>query len=165
MKELVRTMDGYQEQGRMAKQSTYNKNKVNPYKPHVMHQSLSSDEGEWNQMSIKQKSKQSYKYPMGKLKQSQTGPQQKIIKKRDVSMFTPNQQTSSNNQQKQEKKNLPVEANGKSTINILENNPLQPGWQEISKASFFLLSWFFSFSATLQRRPPPRNFFLGSDDQ
>ena len=33
----------------MAKQSTNNWNKVNPYKPHVMHQSLSSDEGEWNQ--------------------------------------------------------------------------------------------------------------------
>ena len=77
---------------------------------------------------------------MGKLKQSQTGPQQKIIKKRDVSMFTPNQQTSSNNQQKQEKKNLPVEVNEKSTINIPENNPLQLGWPEIGKPSFFF-SW------------------------
>ena len=60
-----------------------------------------------------------------------------IIKKRDMSMFTPNQQTSSNNQQKQEKKNLPVEANGKFTINIPENNPLQLGWPEISKPFFF----------------------------
>ena len=81
MKELVPTIDGYQEQGIMAKQSTYNKNKMNPFKPHVIDQSMGSDEGEWNQMSIKRKSKQSYKYPMGKLKQSQTSPQQKSLKK------------------------------------------------------------------------------------
>ena len=62
----------------------------------------------------------------------------KIIKKRYMSMFTPNQQTSSNNQQKQEKRNLPFEANEKSTINIPENNPLQLGWPEISKLSFLL---------------------------
>ena len=48
----------------------------------------------------------------------------KIIKERDMSMLTPNQQKSSKNQQKKEKKNLPVEANEKPTINILEA-PLQ----------------------------------------
>ena len=73
---------------------------------------------------------------MGKLEQSQTSPQQKIIKERDMNMLTPNQQKSSKNQQKQKKKNLLVEANEKSTINILEN-PLQLGWPEISKPSFF----------------------------
>ena len=46
MKELVRTIDENQEQGKMAKQSTNNRNKVNPYKPHVMHQSMGLDEGE-----------------------------------------------------------------------------------------------------------------------
>ena len=51
-------------------------------------------------------------------------------------MLTPNQQKSSKNQQKQEKKNLPVEANEESIINIPEN-PLQLGWPEISKPSFF----------------------------
>ena len=65
------------------------------------------------------------------------GSSTKIIKERDMSMLTPNQQKSSKNQQKQEKKNLPVEANEKSTINIPENNPLQLGWPEISKPSFF----------------------------
>ena len=59
-------------------------------------------------------------------------------------MLTPNQQKSSKNQQKQEKKNLLVEANEKSTINIPEN-PLQPGWPEISKPSFFFLSETVSF--------------------
>ena len=59
-------------------------------------------------------------------------------------MLTPNQQKSSKNQQKQEKKNLPVEANEKSTINIPEN-PLQLGWPEISKPSFFFLSETVSF--------------------
>ena len=54
-------------------------------------------------------------------------------------MLTPKQQKSSKNQQKQEKKNLPVEANEESTINIPEN-PLQLGWPEISKPSFFF-SW------------------------
>ena len=54
-----------------------------------------------------------------------------------MSMLAPNQQKSFKNQQKQEKKNLPVEANEKSTINIPEN-PLQLGWPEISKPSFFL---------------------------
>ena len=54
-------------------------------------------------------------------------------------MLTPNQQKSSKNQQKKEKKNLPVEVNEKSTINIPEN-PLQLGWPEISKPSFFF-SW------------------------
>ena len=67
------------------------------------------------------------------------GSSTKIIKERDMSMLTPNQQKSSKNQQKQEKKNLPVEANEKSTINIPEN-PLQLGWPEISKPSFFF-SW------------------------
>ena len=65
------------------------------------------------------------------------GSSTKIIKERDMSMLTPNEQKSSKNKQKQEKKNLPVEANEKSTINIPENNPLQLGWPEINKPSFF----------------------------
>ena len=64
-------------------------------------------------------------------------------------MLTPNQQKSSKNQQKQEKKNLPVEANEKSTINIPEN-PLQLGWPEISKPSFF-----FSWPPSQAQRIPP----------
>ena len=52
-------------------------------------------------------------------------------------MLTLNQQKSSKNQQKQEKKNLPVEANEKPITNIPENNPLQLGWLEISKPSLF----------------------------
>ena len=73
----------------------------------------------------------------GETETEPNGSSTKIIKERDMSMLTPNQQKSSKNQQKQEKKNLPVEANEKSTINIPENNPLLLGWPEISKPSFF----------------------------
>ena len=72
----------------------------------------------------------------GETKTESNGSSTEIIKERDMSLLTPNQQKSSKNQQKQEKKNLPVEANEKSAINIPEN-PLQLGWPEISKPSFF----------------------------
>ena len=49
----------------------------------------------------------------------------KTIKNRDMNMITPNQQTTSKNQQKKEKKNMPLETNGESIRNIPENASLQ----------------------------------------
>ena len=42
-----------------------------------------------------------------------------------MNMITPNQQTTSKNQQKKEKKNMPLETNGESIRNIPENASLQ----------------------------------------
>ena len=88
-------------------------------------------------MSIKQKSKQSYKYPMGKLKQSQTSPQQKSLKKERYEHAYSQPTKIIQESTKTREENLPVEANEKSTITIPENNPLQLGWPEISKPCFF----------------------------
>ena len=52
-------MNEYHEQGKTKeKQSTNDKSKVNSYKPHIMHQSMGLDEGEWNQTGIPQNWKQ-----------------------------------------------------------------------------------------------------------
>ena len=77
---------------------------------------------------------------MGKLKQSQTGPQQKSLKKEIWACLLPTNKNHPRINKNKRRKKLPVEVNEKSTINIPENNPLQLGWPEIGKPSFFF-SW------------------------